>query len=164
MTTIRQARQLLQTCDHEPGDECWNRAKADLDQQCAVCGSTDNIEADHVIPLQMGGAHCGLNVQPLCRRCNRWKGKSIYPDFMMRIDLLNKATDRHLLDCDQHWANGELDELEDSLMKAASLLILKGRTLLALAQSEGLDTAPMPLSEPIQLDRIGGRNVRRPPD
>lgn len=36
---------------------------------CAVCGSTEDLTADHVIP---GGAHDGPR-QTLCRRCNSSK-------------------------------------------------------------------------------------------
>jgi 5-methylcytosine-specific restriction endonuclease McrA len=40
---------------------------------CAECGSTERIEADHVVPISRGGHHSIGNLQPLCRSCNASK-------------------------------------------------------------------------------------------
>lgn len=46
--------------------------------RCLCCGSTVNLEADHVIPLCKGGKHSIDNMQPLCKSCNSSKnGKHI---------------------------------------------------------------------------------------
>jgi len=42
--------------------------------QCRQCGSTENLEYDHVIPYSRGGTSSVHNVQLLCFRCNRSKG------------------------------------------------------------------------------------------
>lgn len=44
---------------------------------CRFCGSTENLEADHIIPLARGGANELDNLQILCRSCNRRKWKNI---------------------------------------------------------------------------------------
>jgi 5-methylcytosine-specific restriction endonuclease McrA len=44
---------------------------------CLACGSVDDLELDHVIPLALGGRHVMSNVQPLCRGCNARKGVRI---------------------------------------------------------------------------------------
>lgn len=41
---------------------------------CAICGSSEKIEADHIIPILRGGVHSEANLQPLCRSCNGSKG------------------------------------------------------------------------------------------
>lgn len=41
--------------------------------KCRRCGSSDNLEIDHVIPLSKGGRHDEDNFQTLCRTCNRKK-------------------------------------------------------------------------------------------
>lgn len=41
---------------------------------CVWCGSTTDLELDHVIPWSRGGACSATNLQTLCRRCNRAKG------------------------------------------------------------------------------------------
>lgn len=40
---------------------------------CAECGTTERIEADHVIPISRGGQHSIGNLQPLCKSCNSSK-------------------------------------------------------------------------------------------
>jgi hypothetical protein len=41
---------------------------------CAICGSTEDISIDHIIPLSKGGTNTADNIQPLCRSCNSRKG------------------------------------------------------------------------------------------
>ena len=42
-------------------------------QPCAFCGSTQDIQIDHVTPIAKGGVHGIGNLQPLCAKCNRSK-------------------------------------------------------------------------------------------
>lgn len=43
-------------------------------QPCVYCGSTREIEIDHVIPLVKGGSHGIGNLVSACMSCNRSKG------------------------------------------------------------------------------------------
>jgi 5-methylcytosine-specific restriction endonuclease McrA len=43
---------------------------------CVYCGSTAELEIDHVIPFSRGGACTVDNAQVLCGPCNRAKGAS----------------------------------------------------------------------------------------
>jgi 5-methylcytosine-specific restriction endonuclease McrA len=45
-----------------------------LGRRCLRCGSVDRLVADHVVPLCRGGKHDISNIQPLCSKCNLWKG------------------------------------------------------------------------------------------
>jgi hypothetical protein len=45
--------------------------------RCAECGSTFDLQYDHIIPVAMGGAHTVENLQILCSLCNQRKGKTI---------------------------------------------------------------------------------------
>lgn len=50
--------------------------------KCCRCGSTKNIEIDHVIPLAVGGTTDDINLQPLCRECHAMKTayeRTIFP-------------------------------------------------------------------------------------
>ena len=45
--------------------------------KCVDCGSTDNLEYDHIIPFSKGGANTVKNIQILCSKCNRKKSNKI---------------------------------------------------------------------------------------
>lgn len=44
--------------------------------KCQCCGSTFNLEYDHVTPFSCGGSSEPSNIQLLCRECNRSKSNS----------------------------------------------------------------------------------------
>jgi 5-methylcytosine-specific restriction endonuclease McrA len=45
--------------------------------RCAKCGSQENLEYDHIIPVSKGGSNTARNIQLLCEKCNRSKGANI---------------------------------------------------------------------------------------
>lgn len=45
---------------------------------CQCCGSSLNLEYDHIIPFSCGGANTPSNIQLLCQKCNRSKSNSCY--------------------------------------------------------------------------------------
>ncbi|MDQ0865708.1 HNH endonuclease [Arthrobacter globiformis] len=44
---------------------------------CRACGSTAEIQYDHIIPLAMGGSNNAENLQILCGPCNRSKSAGL---------------------------------------------------------------------------------------
>jgi len=54
-------------------DSVWRRDNG----RCAVCGSQQNLEFDHIIPFSLGGSNTYRNIQLLCETCNRTKGSRI---------------------------------------------------------------------------------------
>lgn len=42
-------------------------------EECLNCGSTEDLQLDHVFPLALGGLHTLENAQVLCGECNRKK-------------------------------------------------------------------------------------------
>lgn len=45
--------------------------------RCRECGSTKNLQLDHIIPIAKGGSSEADNLQLLCRECNQKKGNRI---------------------------------------------------------------------------------------
>lgn len=45
---------------------------------CQCCGSTENLEYDHIVPFSCGGSNEAANIQLLCMTCNRSKSNSCY--------------------------------------------------------------------------------------
>lgn len=43
--------------------------------RCANCGSTNNLEVDHIVPLSRGGTNDIDNLRILCKSCHRKRKK-----------------------------------------------------------------------------------------
>jgi hypothetical protein len=47
------------------------------DGKCARCGSRENLEYDHIVPVSKGGGNTARNIELLCESCNRKKSNKI---------------------------------------------------------------------------------------
>ena len=45
--------------------------------KCVKCGTRQNLEFDHIIPVSKGGSNTARNIELLCENCNRFKSDSI---------------------------------------------------------------------------------------
>lgn len=61
----------------------WDRCGG----KCELCGSTDRLELDHIIPVSRGGDNSDGNFQFLCLTHNRSKKASDYMEWLDRITL-----------------------------------------------------------------------------
>lgn len=69
----RRARKASNSDEHFSQEEFVTLCES-YGNKCLGCGTTDRLEADHVIPLVSGGPDGIDNIQPLCRICNAKKG------------------------------------------------------------------------------------------
>jgi hypothetical protein len=53
--------------------EVWRRDGG----KCVKCGSRENLEYDHIIPISKGGSNTTRNIELLCEKCNRSKSNKI---------------------------------------------------------------------------------------
>jgi 5-methylcytosine-specific restriction endonuclease McrA len=59
----------------------WARLGA---SPCFLCGSTELIEIDHIMPIELGGTHSIGNLMPLCRPHNRSKQAKLWIEFRVK--------------------------------------------------------------------------------
>ena len=60
-----------------PGSHTADQVKARFDyygNRCVYCGSSDNLQIEHRIPLSRGGSDWASNLAPACKTCNCSKG------------------------------------------------------------------------------------------
>ena len=53
--------------------EVWRRDGG----KCSKCGSRENLEFDHIVPVSKGGSNTARNIELLCEKCNRTKSDKI---------------------------------------------------------------------------------------
>jgi hypothetical protein len=53
--------------------DVWRRDEG----RCVKCGSRNNLEYDHIIPVSKGGSNTARNIELLCQDCNRKKSDKI---------------------------------------------------------------------------------------
>jgi len=70
---LRRVREISASGQHTQAE--WVALLKKYRRRCLRCGSRDDITRDHVQPLVCGGSNAINNIQPLCRRCNSWKGR-----------------------------------------------------------------------------------------
>jgi 5-methylcytosine-specific restriction endonuclease McrA len=58
-------------------DEEWLTVLGVYGRACLACGATEDLSANHVVPLSLGGPNTVSNLQVLCAQCNSLKGSSV---------------------------------------------------------------------------------------
>jgi hypothetical protein len=77
------------------------------DKKCQICGSVNNLEIDHIIPVCQGGQNTEENLRVLCQTCNgkrnselrwedhKWVNKNEPPIKMGGVSHLNRNRNRN---------------------------------------------------------------------
>lgn len=53
--------------------------------KCINCGSTNDIEWQYIVPLEVGGNDTDTNIRPLCNVCNYARRNGIHVDEARKI-------------------------------------------------------------------------------
>jgi len=65
----------LRTTSSSEAKRLWRKEiKEKWENQCAYCGSKENLTIDHIIPQSKGGTDFTKNVVCCCHSCNQSKG------------------------------------------------------------------------------------------
>ena len=65
--------------------EQWQSRLEYFGNKCRYCGSTENIECEHQIPLSRGGSNWASNLAPACKSCNCSKGTKTHSEYLKEI-------------------------------------------------------------------------------
>ncbi len=61
----------LHTCSSTEAKRMWKASiKTQWDNQCAYCGSTEDLTLDHIVPRSRGGSNHSTNILCACKKCN----------------------------------------------------------------------------------------------
>ena len=59
----------------------------ELGDECAICGSKENLEVHHIVPISKGGTNEVENLAILCRKCNREIYNRIIPIMKEQFEI-----------------------------------------------------------------------------
>jgi 5-methylcytosine-specific restriction endonuclease McrA len=78
LLNVEEGRMERQRGRREPIPREVRRAVFERDGgKCVECGSSFDLQYDHLIPVTLGGAPTVENLQLLCAPCNREKGADL---------------------------------------------------------------------------------------
>lgn len=84
----RDARNAAQAARRGRGELSRSQAREVFERcgrQCVACGSKDQLQLDHIVPIARGGVTKEQNMQILCRPCNQSKGARDFADWMLHV-------------------------------------------------------------------------------
>ncbi len=61
-------------CENGLSVNDWKAVLDYFNHECAYCGSKEDLEQEHIVPVSDGGTYAIGNIVPACRKCNASKG------------------------------------------------------------------------------------------
>ena len=84
----------LHTTSKSEAKRLWRQNIKDAwNNECAYCGSEENITLDHILPQCKGGLDIKTNVVACCHSCNQSNGHAPWQDWYYNKDFFS---------CEQH--------------------------------------------------------------
>ena len=81
----------LRTTSSSEAKRLWRKEiKEKWENQCAYCGSEENITLDHIVPQCKGGLDIKTNVVACCHSCNQSKGHEHWKLWYVQQDFYNE--------------------------------------------------------------------------
>ena len=81
----------LYTASKSEAKRLWRQNIKDAwNNECAYCGSDENITLDHILPQCKGGLDIKTNVVACCHSCNQAKGHTPWEDWYYNQDLFSQ--------------------------------------------------------------------------
>ena len=80
----------LHTASKSEAKRLWRQNIKDAwNNECAYCGSDENITLDHILPQCKGGLDIKTNVVACCLSCNQSKGHTPWEDLYYSQDFFS---------------------------------------------------------------------------
>jgi hypothetical protein len=80
----------LYTTSSSEANRLWRRKiKEKWGNECAYCGSEENLTIDHVIPRSKGGMDTSKNMVCCCESCNQDKAHTPWKEWYSAQDFFN---------------------------------------------------------------------------
>lgn len=89
---------------------------------CKCCGSSLELEYDHIVPFSCGGKSTVANIQLLCQKCNRSKSNSCY------CKVHNRKVGINCCDDDTVKGSSKSTTNRSSAIKSSASIQCSGRT------------------------------------
>jgi hypothetical protein len=81
----------LRTTSSSEAKRLWRKEiKEKWENQCAYCGSKENLTIDHIIPQSKGGTDFTKNVVCCCHSCNQSKGHEHWKLWYVQQDFYSE--------------------------------------------------------------------------
>jgi len=81
----------LHTASKSEAKRLWRQNIKDAwNNECAYCGSDQNITLDHILPQCKGGLDIKTNVAACCHSCNQSKGHEHWKLWYVQQDFYNE--------------------------------------------------------------------------
>lgn len=108
-----------------------------LDTKCVNCGSTENIEFHHIVPLLLGCTNRLRNIVPLCNRCHKaaHRGRHIsHYQNTKNSGRKSNVTDEEAFSVLDKWADGQIGNKKCAELMGAKYSEKRGFTITSLVQ------------------------------